>query len=53
MLEAVRTVAELDSMTEREVYLKELSREFDISLDALKQDCNRFRMQLQKNGRRG
>ena len=48
VLEAVRTVAELDSMTEREVYLKELSREFDISLDALKQDCNRFRMQLQK-----
>ncbi|MNZ56630.1 DNA primase [compost metagenome] len=48
LLEAVEIVAELDSSTEREVYLKELSREFDISLDALKQDCHQKRLELQK-----
>ncbi|MFD0715100.1 DNA primase [Paenibacillus sp. GCM10027626] len=38
-LEAVRIIAELDTFTEREFYLKELSREVDTSLEALKQDC--------------
>jgi DNA primase len=48
VLEAVEIVAELDSSTEREVYLKELSREFDISLDSLKQDCFQKREAMQK-----
>ncbi|MFD0586748.1 DNA primase [Paenibacillus sp. GCM10027627] len=50
LMEAVGIVAELDSSTEREVYLKELSREFDISLDSLKQDCHGIRTELQKKG---
>ncbi|GGD71337.1 DNA primase [Paenibacillus nasutitermitis] len=48
MLEAVAIIAELDSSTEREFYLKELSREFDISLESLKQDCFHHRQQHQK-----
>ncbi|MHA7962740.1 DNA primase [Paenibacillus sp. CAU 1782] len=48
LMEAVEIVAGVESSTEREVYLKELSREFDISLDALKQDCHGIRMELQK-----
>ncbi|WP_308638874.1 DNA primase [Paenibacillus silvisoli] len=48
LLEAVGIVAVLDSPTEREFYLKELSREFDMSLDSLKQDCFERRQQLQK-----
>lgn len=53
LLEAVQIVAELDSSTEREVYLKEISREFEISLDALKQDCHQIRQELQKRNRKG
>ncbi|MGO4544375.1 DNA primase [Paenibacillus sp. 2TAB23] len=53
LLEAVQIVAELDSSTEREVYLKEISREFDISLDALKQDCHQIRLELQKKKPQG
>lgn len=53
LMEAVNIVAGLDSSTEREVYLKELSREFDISLDALKQDCHNIRMELQKKKPQG
>ncbi|MFD0958651.1 DNA primase [Paenibacillus chungangensis] len=48
LMEAVGIVAELDSSTERELHLKELSREFDVSLEALKQDCHEYRMELQK-----
>lgn len=48
LMEAVEIVAGVESSTEREVYLKELSREFDISLDALKQDCHGIRLELQK-----
>ncbi|OBR63081.1 DNA primase [Paenibacillus oryzae] len=48
LMEAVAIVAGVESSTEREVYLKELSREFDISLDALKQDCHGMRLELQK-----
>jgi DNA primase, catalytic core len=52
LLEAVQIIAELDSSLEREVYLKELSREFEISLDSLKQDCHNLRQELlQKKGR--
>ncbi|MFC6332432.1 DNA primase [Paenibacillus septentrionalis] len=47
IVEAVKIIAELDSSTEREIQLKELSKEFDISLDALKQDCHEFRIQQQ------
>lgn len=47
IVEAVKIVAELDSSTEREIHLKELAKEFDISLDALKQDCHEFRLQAQ------
>lgn len=53
LLEAVQIVADLDSSTEREVYLKELSREFEISLDALKQDCHEIRIELQKKKPQG
>lgn len=53
LLEAVEIVAELDSSTEREIYLKELSREFDISLDSLKQDCHNKRQELQKKKPQG
>ncbi|WP_028610386.1 DNA primase [Paenibacillus harenae] len=53
LLEAVEVIAELDSSTEREVYLKELSREFDISLDSLKQDCHQKRQELQKKKPQG
>ncbi|MBB3109015.1 DNA primase [Paenibacillus phyllosphaerae] len=38
LLEAAGIIAALDSPIEREIYLKDLSREFDISLDVLKQD---------------
>jgi len=47
IVDAVKIVAELDSSTEREIHLKELAKEFDISLDALKQDCHEFRLQMQ------
>ncbi|QYR20126.1 DNA primase [Paenibacillus sp. sptzw28] len=48
LLEAVGIIAELDSPIEREIYLKELHREFGISLESLKQDCFQHRQQLQK-----
>ncbi|XEC96829.1 DNA primase [Paenibacillus tarimensis] len=47
--EAVGMIAELDSPIEREFYLKELNREFGISLEALKQDCFHIHQQMQKN----
>ncbi|MEK3881605.1 DNA primase [Paenibacillus sp. PL2-23] len=53
LMEAVAIVAGLDSSTEREVHLKELSREFDISLDALKQDCHSIRQEHQKKRPQG
>jgi DNA primase len=53
LMEAVEIVAGVESSTEREVYLKELSREFDISLDALKQDCNVIRVEAQKKKPQG
>lgn len=46
--EAIKIIAKLDSSIEREIYLKELSKEFEISLDALKQDCNEYRIEQQK-----
>jgi len=47
IVEAVKIIAALESSTEREIHLKELSNEFDISLDALKQDCYEYRVQQQ------
>lgn len=47
-LEAVGIIARLESPTEREFYLKQLSREVDISLESLKQDCFKHWQQLQK-----
>lgn len=48
LLEAVGIIAELDSSIEREVYLQELSREFNIDLQSLKQDSFQKREELQK-----
>jgi len=41
--DAVRIVAQRDSPTEREMLLKELSQEFDVSLETLKQECLLYR----------
>ncbi|TCN01587.1 DNA primase [Paenibacillus sp. BK033] len=48
LLEAAGIVAELDSAIEREVYLQELSREFNFPLEVLKQDCHIKHQELQK-----
>lgn len=48
LLEAAGIVAELDSAIEREVYLQELSREFNFPLEVLKQDCHLKHQELQK-----
>jgi DNA primase len=44
--DAVRIVAKRDSPTEREMLLKELSREFDVSLESLQQECLQHRQNL-------
>ncbi|OXM15627.1 DNA primase [Paenibacillus herberti] len=49
VMEAVGIVAELDSRTEQEIYLKELSREFELSLESLKQDCHGIWSERQKS----
>lgn len=46
--EAIKIIAKLDLSTEREMYLKEISKEFDLSIDALRQDCNEYRIEQQK-----
>lgn len=43
--EAVRLIAGRNSPTERELLLKDLAIEFDVSLDTLKQEAAAFRMQ--------
>lgn len=48
VMDALGIVAQLESSTEREVYLKELSREFEISLESLKADCHRLVTEQQK-----
>jgi DNA primase len=50
---AVKLIAELPSPIEREHYLKELSSEFDASLEALKQDLAEIRHQSEKSGKYG
>lgn len=42
---ALPIVAALSSPTEREVYLRELSSEVDVSFESLKQDCNLIRQE--------
>lgn len=46
--EAIKVIAQLDLSTEREMFLKEISKEFDLSIDALRQDCNEYRIEQQK-----
>ncbi|WP_152392161.1 DNA primase [Paenibacillus guangzhouensis] len=47
--EATKLIAELQSPTEREVYLKDLAAQFPIfDYETLKQECNEFRIALQK-----
>ncbi|MBP1999179.1 DNA primase [Paenibacillus shirakamiensis] len=46
--EALRIITPLPSPTEREIYLKELSSDMNISFDSLKQECNQIRTELQK-----
>ncbi|WP_127582674.1 DNA primase [Paenibacillus koleovorans] len=51
---AIREViADLSSPTEREHYLKELSAEYQVSLDAIKQETNQIRQELQKKRQNG
>lgn len=47
--EALEVIASLHSSTEREVYLREISSELELSYDSLKQDCNLLRASMQKN----
>ncbi|NGZ73849.1 DNA primase [Saccharibacillus alkalitolerans] len=42
---ALPVIAALGSPTEREVYLRELSSEVDVSFESLKQDCNLIRQE--------
>ncbi|WP_354495664.1 DNA primase [Paenibacillus favisporus] len=49
MKEVLPIIAVLPSSTEREVYLRELSSELQLSFDSLKQDCNEIRQSMQKN----
>lgn len=47
--DAMEVIAPLPSPTEREIYLKELSADLQVSFDSLKQECNEKRQALQKN----
>ncbi|MFD2880027.1 hypothetical protein ACFTAO_35185 [Paenibacillus rhizoplanae] len=51
--EALEIIAGLPSSTEREVYLREIASELELSYDSLKQDCNLLRASMQKQPRRG
>lgn len=51
--EAIQVIAPLPSPTEREIYLRELSGELQVSFDSLKQELNLFRQELQKNDQHG
>lgn len=42
---AVKLIARRESPTEREMYLKELAQEFDVSIDTLKQEVSEVRRQ--------
>ncbi|BFH61439.1 DNA primase [Paenibacillus azoreducens] len=47
--EVLPIIAVLPSSTEREVYLRELATELELSFESLKQDCNEIRQSMQKN----
>lgn len=47
--EALEIISSLHSSTEREVYLREIASELELSYDSLKQDCNLLRASMQKN----
>ncbi|MCJ8011407.1 DNA primase [Paenibacillus sp. KQZ6P-2] len=47
--EVLPIIAALASSTEREVYLRELASELQLSFESLKQDCNEIRQSMQKN----
>lgn len=47
--DALQIVAVLPSPTEREHYLKEISSEFDYSVDTLKQEMHQLRKNIEKN----
>lgn len=51
--EALEIIAGLPSSTEREVYLREIASELELSYDSLKQDCNLLRASMQKNNPEG
>ncbi|AWB45398.1 DNA primase [Paenibacillus sp. CAA11] len=51
--EAMEVIAPLTSPTEREIYLKELSSELQVSFESLKQECNQFRQNMQKKQSEG
>lgn len=51
--EAVEVIAPLSSPTEREIYLKELSAELQVSFESLKQELNQFRQEMKKNEQHG
>ncbi|MFI2857447.1 DNA primase [Paenibacillus sp. JSM ZJ436] len=51
--EALPVIAELSSSTEREVYLRELATELQLSYESLKQDCNLLRQSMQKMNEHG
>lgn len=46
--DALGVIAPLPSPTEREIYLKELSADLQVSFESLKQECNQFRVAMQK-----
>lgn len=51
--EAMRIIAPINSPAERELHLKELSQQVDLSLDTLKQECFEVRQKLQKKHQSG
>ncbi|RUT36417.1 DNA primase [Paenibacillus zeisoli] len=51
--EAMEVIAPIESPTEREIYLKELSADLKVSFESLKQECNQFRTDLQKKQQDG
>ncbi len=46
--DALEVIAPLPSPTEREIYLKEMSSDLQVSFDSLKQECNEMRQAMQK-----
>lgn len=51
--EAMPVIAGLTSPSEREIYLKELSADLQVSFESLKQECNELRTAMQKKASAG